>query len=276
MSNIIWKTEHIKNYLAKNIDTDKIHIYQCLNSTNDTAKKMAKARVPHGTVIIADSQTAGRGRFNRSFFSPNSTGLYISFILDKKILGINDVGLLTPLAAVVTRRVIEKVTGKVCGIKWVNDLYIEDKKVCGILTEGVVDEGGLQRFIVGIGINIGASLFPEEIQNIAGALYNANEIEADKLFDVRNHIAAELINILTKEYVFKHTDEYMKEYKASQIIIGQEVTVIQVNETYEAVVIDVNDLGHLIVEKKTDDNKGQIEVLLSGEVSIKRHCEKYI
>lgn len=271
MSNLIWKTEHIKKYLDKNIDTDKIHIYQCLNSTNDTAKEMAKKRAAHGTVVIAESQTAGRGRFNRRFFSPNSTGLYISFILDEKKLGINDAGILTPLAAVVTRRVIDNVTNKKCGIKWVNDLFIEDKKICGILTEGVVDADGFQRFIVGIGINIGVNLFPEEIRNIAGALYNANEIEADKLFNVRNHIAAELINILTKEYVFEHTDEYMKEYKANQIIKGQEVTVIQVNETYEAIVIDVNDKGNLIVERNCKDNKGQVEVLLSGEVSIKRH-----
>jgi BirA family biotin operon repressor/biotin-[acetyl-CoA-carboxylase] ligase len=118
---------------------------------------MAKNGAPHGTVIIAQSQNAGRGRFNRQFFSPANTGLYISFVLDAKDMGISDVGLLTPLAAVVTARVIDEITSKKCGIKWVNDLYFEDKKVCGILTEGVIDKNGLQRFVLGIGINIVAS-----------------------------------------------------------------------------------------------------------------------
>lgn len=273
MNNSIWKTEHMVTYLDENIDTDKIHIYQCLNSTNDLAKEMAKNGAPHGTVIIAQSQNAGRGRFNRQFFSPANTGLYISFVLDAKDMGISDVGLLTPLAAVVTARVIDEITSKKCGIKWVNDLYFEDKKVCGILTEGVIDKNGLQRFVLGIGINIVANSFPDDIQNIAGALFNGDKIEEDKVFDVRNHIATELINIFTKENIFENTDEYMKEYKDRQIIKGQVVTVIQVNETYDALVLDVNDKGHLIVERVSRDCEDKIttEILLSGEVSIKRN-----
>lgn len=267
MQEMSFKIEHLLPYLKENIDTDRIHIYQCLQSTNDTAKELAKNKCPHGTVVIASAQTAGRGRFNRSFFSPDSTGLYISFVLDKDKLGLRESTLLTPMTAVITSKVIHNVTSKKCGIKWVNDLYLEDKKVCGILTEGVLDGQELSRFVVGIGINIGTKEFPPELENVAGALFMNAESEC---LEVRNHMAAELINELTKENVFDNTEKLMSEYKESQIIMGKIVDVINVNEIYEARVLEIDDLGCLVVERTDGMDANRIEKLISGEVSIRR------
>ena len=151
MSDLVWRISDLSIYLGVGVDKDKIHIYQSLASTNDTAKEMAKKGCSHGTVVLADSQTAGRGRFNRQFYSPRSTGLYMSIVLDVDKLTLKESTLLTPYVAVVVARVIHRVTEKKCGIKWVNDLYLEDKKVCGILTEGVMVDGKLSKFVVGIG-----------------------------------------------------------------------------------------------------------------------------
>lgn len=284
MSDLSWKNSHLLPYLEETVDTDRIHIHQCLPSTNDTAKAMAKDGCLHGTVVLANMQTAGRGRFNRAFYSPENTGLYMSIVLDADKLGFEEYSLLTPLVAVITNRVIHSITKKKCGIKWVNDLYLEDKKVCGILTEGVLDGSVLNKFVVGIGVNIGTASFPEELENIAGALIAGDNIteEAENLIysrseyltkacqEVRNQLAGAIINELTKETVFEDYQSLMSEYRSNQILIGKEVNVLGAKETYEAKVIDVDDNGHLLVERITGENNGQIETLNSGEVSVKK------
>ena len=267
MSDLIWKTEHLMPYLKKTIDTDRIYIHQCLMSTNDTAKLMAKEGCVHGTVVLSHKQTAGRGRFNRSFYSPEGTGLYMSIVLDADKLCLDEYTLLTPLVAVITSKVIDSVAGKKCGIKWVNDLYLEDKKVCGILTEGVMNGNALSKFVVGIGINIGTSEFPEEIENIAGALVSCEDTLAKQL---RNKIAAGLINELSSEKTFMEATKLMDEYRANQILNGKIVTVLDAKESYEAKVLDVDEKGRLMVERVAGEFIGRVELLNSGEVSIKR------
>ena len=280
MSDLVWRISDLSIYLGVGVDKDKIHIYQSLASTNDTAKEMAKKGCSHGTVVLADSQTAGRGRFNRQFYSPRSTGLYMSIVLDVDKLTLKESTLLTPYVAVVVARVIHRVTEKKCGIKWVNDLYLEDKKVCGILTEGVMVDGKLSKFVVGIGINIAATKFPEELENIAGALIKLNDssvggnftddVNMDCAKDIRNLVAAEIINELSNSNIFSDNESLMKEYKDRQIIMGNVVTVVSINESYEGKVLDISANGSLIVERMDEANKGLIEELISGEVSIRR------
>ena len=280
MSDLVWRISDLSIYLGVGVDKDKIHIYQSLASTNDTAKEMAKKGCSHGTVVLADSQTAGRGRFNRQFYSPGSTGLYMSIVLDVDKLTLKECTLLTPYVAVVVARVIHRVTEKKCGIKRVNDLYLEDKKVCGILTEGVMVDGKLSKFVVGIGINIAATKFPEELENIAGALIKLNDssvggnftddVNMDCAKDIRNHVAAEIINELSNSNIFSDNESLMKEYKDRQIIMGNVVTVVSINESYEGKVLDISANGSLIVERMDEANKGLIEELISGEVSIRR------
>ena len=161
MNDLVWTISDLRTYLGVDVDDEQIHIYQSLASTNDTAKEMAKNGCAHGTVVIADSQTAGRGRFNRQFYSPGSTGLYMSIVIDADKYALKESTLLTPFVAVIVSRVIHKVTDKKCGIKWVNDLYLEDKKVCGILTEGIMEASKISKFVVGIGINV-VSILPKE------------------------------------------------------------------------------------------------------------------
>lgn len=281
MSDSTWKISDLLPYLENTVDTDRIYIHQCLPSTNDKAKTMAKEGCQHGTVVLANMQTAGRGRFNRVFYSPENTGLYMSIVLDADKLGIEEYSLLTPLVAVITARVIHNITKKKCGIKWVNDLYLEDKKVCGILTEGVLDGNVLNKFVVGIGVNIGTDSFPRELENIAGALIGdakENDKEEDKNKEwlvkgcakVRNELASAIINELTSETIFEDYETLMNEYRRNQILLGKEVTVLGAKESYSAKVIDVDDKGHLLVERITEENNGQIETLNSGEVSIKK------
>lgn len=275
MSDLTWKISHLLPYLEDTVDTDRVHIHQCLPSTNDTAKAMAKEGCLHGTVVLANMQTAGRGRFNRAFYSPENTGLYMSIVLDADKLGLKEYSILTPLVAVVTARVIHSITKKKCGIKWVNDLYLGDKKVCGILTEGVLDGNVLNKFVVGIGVNINTASFPEELENIAGALIvNEKDITEEGLTKtyekVRNQLAGAIINELTKETVFKDYQRLMNEYRSNQILIGKEVNVFGAKETYEAKVVDVDDNGHLVVERIAGENNGHIEILNSGEVSVRK------
>ena len=280
MNDLVWTISDLSTYLGVDVDDEQIHIYQSLASTNDTAKEMAKNGCPHGTVVLADSQTAGRGRFNRQFYSPGSTGLYMSIVLDADKLALKENTLLTPFVAVVVARVIHRVTEKKCGIKWVNDLYLEDKKVCGILTEGVMEASKISKFVVGIGINVVATKFPEELEDIAGALIRLNNISdnensagdfsLDYVKEIRNRIAAELINELTNSEVFADNLTLMKEYKESQIIMGNVVTVVGMNENYDGKVLDISSNGSLVIERMDEAHKGQIDELISGEVSIRR------
>ena len=280
MNDLVWTISDLRTYLKRDVDTDKIHIYQSLASTNDTAKEMAKNGCAHGTVVIADSQTAGRGRFNRQFYSPGSTGLYMSIVIDADKYALKESTLLTPFVAVIVSRVIHKVTDKKCGIKWVNDLYLEDKKVCGILTEGIMEASKISKFVVGIGINVVATKFPEELEDIAGALIRLNNISdnensagdfsLDYVKEIRNRIAAELINELTNSEVFADNLTLMKEYKESQIIMGNVVTVVGMNENYDGKVLDISSNGSLVIERMDEAHKGQIDELISGEVSIRR------
>ena len=256
---------NMKLRLEEDGKTADIYMYNCLESTNTTLKNMAKAGAGHGTVVIAKEQTAGRGRFGRKFFSPADTGLYMSILMDVEETGISDISLLTCGAAVITLQAIEGLTGIKCGIKWVNDLYIESKKVCGILAEGVVEHttGKIKSVVVGIGINIDTKCFPDEIENIATSIYKENTTANPK--DLVTLLAMDITKRFMSDDVFKNDEEYMSIYRENQILIGKNVTVHGGSEVYEAKVVDVDSKGRLIVEK----SDGVKENLFSGEVSVK-------
>ena len=261
-SNVL-SCQAIKPYLNKEMYADNLHIYNCIESTNKTAKEMAVSGCPNGTVVVADSQTAGRGRFGRKFYSPSGSGLYISIVLRADKVPLSDVVMITSAAAVIVSKVIEECTGVKCGIKWVNDLYINDKKVCGILTEGVTDfeSGHIEWVVVGIGVNIDTRDFPDEINQIATSIIDG---KADGT--LRNRIAAGIINEFVADNAFTNEQSIMAEYRERQILIGQMVRVVNGNTTYDAYVLDVDDAGRLIVKKDT----GEVEKLFCGEVSVKK------
>ncbi|MDR3263070.1 MAG: biotin--[acetyl-CoA-carboxylase] ligase [Clostridiales bacterium] len=191
--NNILSVEGIIPYLKDGICAEKISVYGSLDSTNKTAKEAAINGGGHGTVIIADSQNFGKGRNGKAFFSPPLCGLYMSFILSPELYNFPEITGFTVAAAAAVCLAIKSVCGVECSIKRVNDILIDGKKICGILTEAVSDlESGATEWVVaGIGINVFASEFPEEIKNVASSVFLNKPSK-----NIRNLLAAEIINLL--------------------------------------------------------------------------------
>ena len=216
-------------------------------STNTTLKEMVNP--PVGTTLIAARQTGGRGRLGRLFHSPEG-GLYLSVLIPP-------VDAVTCRAAVAAARAIESLCGAKIDLKWVNDLYLNGRKVAGILAEGVFSpDGTLTAVVLGIGINVGAMDFPAELQSIATSLGN----EGFRL--TREDVAAAFLNEL--EIALRDVTA-MDEYRRRNLVVGREVTVLRGSDTYTAIVEAITDEGHLVV---TDENKNT-HTLSSGEVSVR-------
>jgi len=242
----------------------KIHIYDTLESTNKTAKEMAINGCEHGTVVIADAQTSGKGKYRHKFYSPPSSGLYMSIVFRTETLQFLNLPLITPSIAVTVCRAIEAVSGKQMKIKWINDIFFEDRKVCGILTEAITDfeSGNIDWVVVGMGINVNNRLedFPEELSQIAGSIYPDGSGGG-----IRNQLAADIINRCSNLKVWLDDGNIYNEYRERSTLLGHRITVTLPSETYEATAIDMDINGHLIIRK---DN-GEVMGLSSGKVSIK-------
>ena len=251
--------------------------YDEIDSTNLEAKRYAlekNAREENSEeagdipVFIAKSQTAGRGRLGRSFFSPEETGLYMSLLLsvDEKLI---DTDLITPAAGVAVSRTIEALTSRNPKIKWVNDIYVDRKKVCGILAEGIFSqtEGKIKQIILGIGVNLFEPKdgFPKEISNIATSLYGK---KSENPTDVKYQFVEKLLENLKGVLYSEDKNQVMEEYKNRSLILGEEVTVITPQKQYVALVKDITKKGHLVVEYLENGDVKETE-LLSGEVSLK-------
>lgn len=251
------------NPYLENANTDLIYIFKSVDSTNHTAKKMALEQASHGTVVLAEEQTAGRGRMGRSFHSPAGSGIYMSFILRPNLTNSDSV-LITTAAAVAVARAIEQVTQIHTGIKWVNDIYVKDKKVCGILTEALTnfENGNIESIILGIGINFSTTVFgfPKDLQSKVGALFHEKPAGI-----TRNQVAATVINHVMTLCENLHDRSFIEEYKQRSIVLGKEIEVIYGNTSELATAIDIDTNGGLII-KKTDKT---IETLNSGEISIR-------
>lgn len=252
------KEEILAAFTSRDFVKDVVVLEQT-ESTNRVAKKLAMQGAPEGTLVTAICQSEGKGRLGRQFFSPTG-GIYMSMILRPK-LSMERAVLLTTAAAVSVARAIEKVVGIDAGIKWVNDIYISGKKVCGILTEASIDfESGLPEYVViGIGINVEVNQLPEELTPIVGFLnaYAAQPIN-------KNYLIAAVWDAFAEIYPVLSEAEYMEEYRRRSILIGKTVTVLDVGESYPAVVKDIDREGHLLVEAN-----GELHELSTGEVSIR-------
>lgn len=260
----VMSSEGILPWLSKaNQDLDII-VYKTVGSTNLEAKKLALEGAKKGTVIIAEEQTQGRGRMGRSFYSPSKSGIYLSLVLRPDVHA-NEAVLLTTGASVGVRRAIKKVTGIDTQIKWVNDIYLGNKKIVGILTEAVTNfENGLFEFIIiGIGVNFKQpeKKFPKELEDIAGSLFDE---KPDAL--TRNRLTAEIINEVIKICEDLHNRDFLEEYKTNSMILGKQIRVFRNNEWEVGTAIDISEEGGLVIKNKS----GQIETLNSGEISIRK------
>ena len=250
--------EKISVYLGTPI---RVEIFDCLESTNTYAKELAASDSRDEVCIIARSQTSGRGRMGRSFFSPDS-GLYMSLLL-RRNLKATDAMHLTTIAAVAVSRAIDAVAGVNSSIKWVNDIYLNGKKVCGILTEGKTSPDGMLDFaVVGIGVNLTEPLggFPSDIAGRAGAVFKTLPDDAD------NMLAARILNEFF-EFIGGNAKDYVSEYRKRSFIIGKEIDVISLptEKSRAAKAIGIDDEYRLIVRYED----GQCEALSSGEVTIR-------
>jgi BirA family biotin operon repressor/biotin-[acetyl-CoA-carboxylase] ligase len=241
----------------------KVQVYDELVSTNLTVREAAKAGASESMVVIADQQTGGYGRYGRSFCSPNGTGLYMSVLLRPE--GTPETALLiTTAAAVAVAEAIEELTGRYCGIKWVNDLILDGKKVCGILTEGALkaSSSSLDYAILGIGINVTEPTggFPADIQGIAGAILTREQE------DFRNRLAATVLRRFFGYYWCLATRGFFDAYRQRLFFLGQPVRILGAGrEESRAVALDIDGDFRLLV--RYDD--GREEALSSGEIGIR-------
>lgn len=256
--------EGISLYLNKDFSNVDIYIYKTTSSTNEVAKKLALSGAKHGTVVISEEQTQGKGRMGRSFYSPANTGIYMSIILRPTLTAMDSV-LITTSSSVAICDAIHKVTGIECQIKWINDIYINNKKIGGILTEASTnfESGTIDYLILGIGINFNNPKddFPDNLKEIAGSLYKGNSNGIN-----RNMLCAEILNNILSIIPQIKDYDFISEYKKRSIILNQKIMYISGGIYSKGKAIDINNDGSLVI--KHDD--GSIKILNSGEVSIRR------
>lgn len=250
----------IRRWLRAGTFGARMELHRTLDSTNNRAKALAATGAPHGYLVAAQSQTGGKGRRGRSFYSPEGTGVYITYVLRPKLLAEQAV-MITSMAAVAVARAIEAVAQVEVKIKWVNDLYIHDRKVCGILCEASMDfESGLLEYaVLGIGINAGAMSFPLELESIATSIENECGSPVSK-----SRLIAEISNQMEALYGQLETREFMAESRARSNVIGREVLVLRGEERIPAKALDIDDQGRLVI--RTEEGVRRIS---SGEVSLK-------
>lgn len=230
-----------------------------LASTNDRAKVLA-SEGKRNICVIADRQTGGRGRMGRSFFSPPGCGLYLSAVFSPNIRG-EDSALLTTYAAVAVWECIRALTGVTPSVKWVNDIYLNGKKICGILAEGKIDyvTGLFEYAVLGIGINVKKTPFPEELACIA------SDLETETGVSVCREELTELLlqKLAGMEKAFE-TRDFMRIYRENCFVLGRDIEVFRGNERFLAHALDVTDRGELLI--RVGD---QTQILQSGECSLR-------
>ena len=236
-----------------------VEVLPVVDSTNSYLKKLGAAGAPHGTVAIADCQTGGRGRLGRSFDSAPGAGVYLSVLL-RPACPPSALMTLTAQAAVATRRAIRAVTGAEAGIKWVNDLVLNGRKICGILTELSMEaESGLVGYaVVGVGVNCNRTVtdFPPELRDTVGSLLSETEKRVD-----RNALVAAMIRALS---ALPELD-WQEEYRSACVNLGKDVQILAPGQPPRlGKALDVGHNGELMVRTETG-----LEAVQSGEVSVR-------
>ena len=227
----------------------KVYAFNRIDSTNNEAVRRIKQGIRLPALFIAKSQTAGKGTRGRSFYSSGG-GLYMSLALKTDDIRIQK---LTILAAVATAQSVEKLSGKKVDIKWVNDIYLGGKKLCGILCERVQNETNDKTLgvVIGIGVNLTVEKFPEEIKDIVVNLGNIN----------RNRLAREITKRIIS--LLSSNEDFMEYYKSKSIILGKEVSYIQNGVIHNGTALDIDTTGALIVKEN-----GETAILTSGDVTL--------
>lgn len=255
--------EEIHRFLTPVHDEMHIVVLPMAVSTNALVRKQADLGAPEGLAILANEQSAGRGRRGRSFFSPPGTGVYMSLLLRPKEDFAKQAVRITTIAAVAMCQAIEEVSDERAQIKWINDIFVRGKKVCGILTEAVFYPGTdrLDYVVLGLGVNVcqPPDGFPPELAQIAGAVFPFPNNAA------KSRLAAAFFNRFWPYYERLDHHDYVEQYRARSFAIGRLVQVISATQNRRALVLGLDEDCRLIV--RYDD--GTEDCLSSGEISIR-------
>ena len=266
MTDDVLREEIIRQYLRN--DRLKLKVFDSITSTNTVLKAMAEEGAEEGLCLIAGEQTAGRGRLGRSFFSPPDSGLYMSLLLRPNLQAAEATSV-TACAAVAVAKAIESLAPVKAEIKWVNDVFVDGRKACGILTEASVDgeSGQVNYLVVGIGINVSVPIggFPEELGSIAGPAFGPESIP-----ELRSRLAAEVLDRLTEYSSHLQKKECFEEYKRRSMVLGKRINILSPGKEPElATALDLAPDFALIVRIES----GEIRRLNSGEVSIRPEAQ---
>ncbi len=261
------ETMYNKRELEQGLKTktmgQSIYFYEETDTTNNRARELALEGAPEGTLVVAEKQTAGRGRRGKVWESPLGTGIWMSLVLRPQIMPA-EASVLTLLCGLATAEAIEAETGLSAGIKWPNDILINGKKAVGILTEMDCEMSEVHFVIPGIGINVNTASFPPEIADIATSLY----LECGKTVS-RRRLVHKVLERLEEHYeTFLRTGSFtamLEDYRKHCITLGKEVHVLG-REPFFAEALDITPEGELLVRRA--DNWKE-EVVFSGEVSIR-------
>lgn len=234
-----------------------------IDSTNEEAKRQSQRADAHGMLVSADTQTGGKGRLGRVWKSPFGTTIAMSLLLKPEIAATH-VSMLTLVAALSISQAIDEVTGLRTQIKWPNDIVVDGKKVCGILTEMSADMDRIYYVIIGIGINVNTQEFPEEIQKTATSLS----------LEIKETVSRRLIIAKSMKYMEKNYETFMETqdmsrlldaYQARLVNVNQTVRVLAPGDSYTGVSEGINKLGELLVRRED----GELTHVISGEVSVR-------
>ena len=258
----ILSVQGIQKYLDAECDFLEMEMLPTIDSTNSYVWKKAGEGAGDGYTVIAREQAVGRGRTGRVFFSPKETGIYISTLLRPKDYNANQALQITTMAAVAICEAIEEVSDKHPQIKWVNDIFIHGKKVCGILTEASfsLESGLLDYAVLGLGINVYPPMdgFPKEIEKIAGV------VSENPKTDFKNQLVAAFLRHFVRYYKKAERKTYIQKYRDYSLLINKEIYVIQGKEKKKALAYDINEDCQLLVRYEN----GMQEKLSYGEVQI--------
>lgn len=233
-----------------------VEVLQEVDSTNSEARRRIKAGLTEPLLLAAEHQTAGRGRQGKTFYSPAGTGIYMTLVLHP-FVPLTDAVSVTARTSVAVCRAIRKMTDLRPEIKWVNDLYLNGKKICGILVEAISDyqAGVTQSLIIGIGINVTTKTFPEELQEAASLCVELN----------RNRLIAGIAEELRKELGDWQDKGYLRDYRNWSMVLGKSIVWTQDGMKRKATALEIDDRGGLVVQNED----GSRHTLSSGEISVR-------
>ena len=249
--------------VKKHLNQDcQITFVPSVGSTNTVLRALAEQGAPEGTVVIADEQTGGRGRMGRAFYSPAGSGIYLSLLLRPVNADPRQTVTLTAAAAVALCQAIETVSENEPQIKWVNDIFLNGRKICGILSEAAfgLESGVPEYVVVGVGINAYTPEggFPPELAEIAGALWE-RPVPGGK-----NRLAAEFVNHFWKLYTAGDPAAFLEDYRRRSLVVGKDVTVIAGGRETPAHALGIDENCRLLVRYEN----GETAALSYGEVRI--------